>query len=326
MIAGQIRASDERGAPIDPRELDRKAIGKATFKVEATTVTTPQRIQIRKVMQLLGVQAKQGEELVQVPDFIQRAIDLAGRAGGLPPRPERPNTDSLEEIRMSAGNEQLMAIYNRRDELKESFTKWREQADRTGDRWPVWIKLQSLLKHAGPLPEATTLAAQAASIENHRLLLADPDPITPLVQTLTQALRDELNQLAKRLETEVESNFEIVESDPNWQQLQPEQRNELLAHQGLTIAQRPEIKVQTESDIVETLDRVSISSLRDRVVAVPSRFQQVQREAATLMEPEVTFISLPRRTMKNADEIDAWLSEVKQRLTDALDKGPVGVQ
>ena len=326
LIAGQIRASDERGGPIDPRELDRKAIGKVTFKVEATTVTTPQRIQIRKVLQLLGVQAKQGEELAQVPAFIQRAIDLANRAGGQAPRPELPNIDSLEEIRLSAGNEQLMAIYNRRDELKESFAKWQAQAERTADRWPVWLKLQSLLKHAGPLPEATTLAAQAASIENHRLLLADPDPITPMVQTLTQSLRDELNRLAKRLETEVESNFEVVEKDPHWQQLEPEQRNELLASQGLTLGQRPEIKVQTDSDIVATLDRVSLSSLRDRVVAIPSRFQQVQREAATLLEPEVTFVSLPRRTMKNTEEIDAWLGEVKQRLTEALDKGPVGVQ
>jgi len=48
LIAGLIRAADERGTTLDPKEIERKAISKAAFKVESTTVTTPQRIQIRR--------------------------------------------------------------------------------------------------------------------------------------------------------------------------------------------------------------------------------------------------------------------------------------
>ncbi|MFN9943843.1 MAG: hypothetical protein ACK56I_30655, partial [bacterium] len=108
----------------------RKAIGKSTFKVESTTVTTPQRIQIRKVMQRLGIQANQGEELAFVPAFLQKALELAEQAGGESPRPEKPKTTSLEEIRLSAGNEQLLGIYNRRDELKTSFDQWEDLGKR----------------------------------------------------------------------------------------------------------------------------------------------------------------------------------------------------
>jgi hypothetical protein len=99
-----------------------------------------------------------------------------------------------------------------------------------------------------------------------------------------------------------------------------------LSRQGLTFAQKPEIKVQTDADIIATLSRVSISSLRDRVVAMPSRFQQVQQEAAKLMEPQVTFVSLPRRTLKTTDDISQWVRDVQEQLLIALQKGPVGIQ
>lgn len=67
LFAGLIRAVDDRGSTLDPKEIERKAISKATFKVESTTVPTPQRIQIRKTMQRLGIPAKQGEELASLP-------------------------------------------------------------------------------------------------------------------------------------------------------------------------------------------------------------------------------------------------------------------
>jgi hypothetical protein len=296
------------------------------FKVESTTVTTPQRIQIRKTMQRLGIQAKQGEELSFVPQFIQKAMELAERAGGEAPRPERPKIESLEEIRLAAGNEQLIAIYNRRDELKDSFDTWEERAKRIETRLPVWTKLQTLLRHAESLDEAATFAVQAKSIVEGRLLLADPDPVTPMVLALSQLLRDELNSLSEQYDQGFDTGLDALEQDANWQKLEPEQRYELLSRQGLTMAQKPQIKVQTDDDIIATLSRISVSSLRDRVVAMPSRFQQAQQDAAKLMEPQVTFVSVPRRTLKTVEDIDAWLADTRESLVAALKTGPVGIQ
>ena len=92
LVAGLIRAQDERGQTVDPKELERKAIGKVMFKVESTTVTTAQRIQIRKLLQKVGLTAKPGEELVFVPQFLQKMQELADRAGGDAPKPARPDT------------------------------------------------------------------------------------------------------------------------------------------------------------------------------------------------------------------------------------------
>ena len=100
LVAGLIRAQYERGRVIDPRQLERKQIGKVYFKVESVTVTASQRIQVRKLLQKVGCQAKQGEELILIPDFLQKMQELADRAGGENPKPERPDTTSLDEIRL----------------------------------------------------------------------------------------------------------------------------------------------------------------------------------------------------------------------------------
>ncbi len=101
--SGLLRAEDERGQTQDPKELERKSIGKFTFKVESATVTTPQRIQIRKVMQKLGFTPKQGEELMHVPPFVQKMLELADSAGGEAPKPQRPDTAFLEDIAPHSG-------------------------------------------------------------------------------------------------------------------------------------------------------------------------------------------------------------------------------
>src|SRR5690606_181779 len=101
LVAGLIRALNEKGHPVDPKELERRNIGRTTFKQEATTISAPQRIQSRKVMQTLGLASiKQGEELMKVPEFRQTLTDLAQRAGGDAPLPVRPNTQTSDEVRL----------------------------------------------------------------------------------------------------------------------------------------------------------------------------------------------------------------------------------
>jgi hypothetical protein len=62
------------------------------------------------------------------------------------------------------------------------------------------------------------------------------------------------------------------------------------------------------------------------VAALPSRFDNVAVAAAELCEPEIQFVSVPRRTLKTEADIDAWAEEVKDQLKTALEKGPISVQ
>ena len=253
LVAGLIRAQDERGQTLDPKELERKTVGKVTFKVESTTVTTAQRIQIRKLLQKVGLSAKQGEESAYVQQFLEKIRDLADQAGGDAPKPARPDTTSLEEIRLMAGNEQLLALYNQRDELGSSINNWRDLAERIPKRWPNWNELTRLTTHASGLRETEVILAQVNTIEQQRQLLEDPDLVAPLITNLTQLLRDELNKLDSEYDTCHKKGMQRLAADSNWQQLEPEQRNQLLSAQRLTLSDRPTVAVQSTNDVLATL-------------------------------------------------------------------------
>ena len=324
--AGLIRATNERSQPVAPRDLERKAIGKTHFAVEATTISTAQRIQIRKLLQKAGIKAVPGQELQSVAEFIQKIHDFALRAGGEAPRPKPPKVEHLEDIRLSSGNEQLLAIYNLRDKLFEEYEKWSALAQQIEACWPSWEQLQKLLWHAEGLQGAEVYKAQTRKIQDQRMLLADPDPVKPLISSLAQLLRDAVNDLDQRYASTHEQGMARLRQDENWQKLEPEQRHELMAEQKLTEAERPKVNVQTTGDLIKTLSAMPLSNFNDRVAAMSARFDRVLQDAALLMEPKVHFVGIPHRILKSEAEIDAWLDEMKAALTAALKKGPVGIK
>lgn len=326
LVAGLIRAHDERGHTVDPRELERKAIGKVFFKVEAATVSTAQRIQVRKVLQKLGVAAKQGEESAQVPQFLSKMQELAERAGGEAPKPDKPDISALEEIRLAAGNEQLLAICNRREELSRAIDAWTDIASRIGTRWPSWNILKRLMAHAVSLQDAEIINAQIRHLEQQRQLLEEPDPIAPLAANLTQLLRDELNRLDTEYKTNHQNGMDLLRRDSNWVRLEEEQRCGLMSAQCLHEAARPQVDVQSTADVLATLDKMSLAMFADRVAAMPARFSNVAARAAELMEPEAQFVQVPRRTLRTETDLETWVDEVRRQLTIALAQGPIVIR
>ncbi len=326
LVAGLIRAQDERGQTLDLKELERKTVGKVMFKVESATVTTAQRIQIRKLLQKVGLSAQPGQELAQVPQFLEKVLELADQAGGEAPKPARPDTAPLEEIRLTAGNEQLIALYNQRDELGSSIDTWTDLGKRITQRWPNWTELERLTVHAYGLREAEVILAQVKTIEQQRQLLEDPDLIAPLIANLTQLLRENLNKLNGEYASLHELGMQRLENDSNWQQLEPEQRNQLLSEKHLTLSHQPVVTVQSIGDVLDTLERCNLSMFAALVAALPSRFEDVAVRAAELCEPKVQFVSVPRRTLKTDDDIDTWAEDAKSRLKAALAEGPVAIR
>ena len=147
--------------------------------------------------------------------------------------------------------------------------------------------------------------------------------ITPLVASLTQLLREELNCLHTDYQARHQKGMTRLDADSNWQQLEPEQRNSLLATQKLKLADAPKVQLANTEEVLITLDRLSLSSFTDRVAAIDSRFDAVLVSAAELMEPKAQFVKLPSRTIKTDEDIEAWLLDAKQTIAQALKKGPV---
>lgn len=326
LVAGLIRAQDERGQSVDPKELERKSVGKVIFKVESATVTTAQRIQIRKLLQKVGLATKQGEELSYVPPFIQKVTDLANQAGGEAPKPSLPDTAFLDEIRLMVGNEQLLSLYNRRDELSQSIETWTDLAGRIEKRMPSWSTLKRLMEQAIGIQDSEVILAQVNTIEHQRQLLEEPDLIAPLLANLGQLVRDELNRLDTEYKTLHDNGMKRLEKDTNWKQLEPEQRNELLRAEKLTLSDMPQVNVANTDEILTTLNGITLSALEDRVKSIVSRFSEVLANAAEKMEPEAQRVNLPGGTIKSEEEAKIWLEEAGNKITRALKNGPVIIQ
>ena len=186
--------------------------------------------------------------------------------------------------------------------------------------------MQRLASHASDLQEAGTFLAQMQTVEQKRQLLAEPDPVAPLLSGLAQILREELNRLDGEYASRHEAGMRRLNDDMNWQQLKPEQHYQLMSEQNLRETDQPKVSVQTTKDVLNTLDTCNLANFKARVAALPGRFDEVLKGAAALCEPKVQFIHVPSRTLQNEEELEAWLDEVRQKLKAHLKNGPVRFQ
>ena len=100
--------------------------------------------------------------------------------------PAPPATQHLDEIAGLAGNAQLLELCNRRDQLKNEAATWRKNSELISQRQPRWTDLEGLVQHAAGLPVHAEVIPQVDAIRDQRSLLANPDPVPPLCQTLTR--------------------------------------------------------------------------------------------------------------------------------------------
>jgi len=321
-VAGHLRVT-QNGQLFDPRQLDHSKIGICDFRAEHVTISAAQKLAIRKLFQTAHVGCKPGEEAAVAPEFILKVIELAEAVGGESPRPEKPDLATVKEIKALTGNEQLVKLYEQRDVLTHSLADWAKTAKLVQDRLPRWNSLNNLADHAAKLTEAGDARQQMQTIEDERQLLADPDPVAPLCDKLTQLLREKLTAHHSRYQQIYQDGMAALKVADAWSKLGDEQRQSLLVQRGLTAM--PGIKVGTEDEVIASLEAMSLEMWQAQCDALPQRFQKTQRDAAKLIEPKVVYVTLPSTTIHSDAELEAWLAQVRKQIQEKLKNGPVGI-
>ena len=322
-VAGHLRVT-QNGQPFDPRQLDHSKIGICDFRTEHVTISAAQKLAIRKLLQAAGVGCKPGEEAAIAPEFILKVIGLAESAGGDAPRPEKLNLTTVKEIKALTGNEQLVKLYEQRDVLTQNLTDRAKTAKAIQDKLPRWNSLNDLAGHAAKLTEADDARQQMQTIETERQLLADPDPVAPLCDKLTQVLREKLTAHHSCYQQLHQEGLITLKKTDAWTKLTHEQRQSILAQNGLVAV--PGIKVGTEAEVIASLEAISLEMWQANCDALPQRFLKAQREAAKLMEPKASYLNLPSITIRKVEEIDPWLEKVKKQIKEQLKNGPVVIE
>lgn len=323
LASGHINATDAASKSVDAKSLDRAKLTQTSFRRESINITPIQFIKIRKLFDAVGVPCQPKDELSKMPALLAKLREQAAKAGGPAPAPEAPKLTVVEAIEAQSGNAQLLELFKRHDDVLALSQAWSKRADEIANRMPTWRKLGELLKHAKALGPCAKLKTEAEAIEAQRSLLADPDPVRPLLDETVDLLRQALNAKLDAFQKAFAQQQLHLQSDADWAKLAEAQRDELTAKHNLTLPAA--VATGTPEQLQDALDDCDLEHWVSKAQALTSRFEAARHAAVHLLKPNVVHVSLPKRTLNDEGELDAWLVEVEALLRAKLQEGPVAL-
>ncbi len=322
---GYLRA-ESGGQAVSVNALNQSSVPRTTFRVERTQLTMSERIRLRGLFQEMGIQAAQGREEGQAPQFLDKVAGLVQGAGGPPPLPSvnQEHWATLEELRRRAGTEQLAAILAADTAIRAAIQDARALADKRLAREEAWKLLMGLAAHASPLAIAEAVRPDIEAIRRERTLLADPDPVAPLQAKLAQALRRAVDDARRELEATVSRATGELNQDARWRRLAPDEQVAILQAHGLGVPKsRP---VGTDAELLAELDRQSLAARTDAVLSVTRRESDALATMAQRRKPHAARVAIRKATLESPDEVRAWIQEHERRLLEAVQRGPIIVE
>ena len=315
--AGLVRA-ERNGQPLTA-QMSRTDLSGATFASETVVVTATDRLAVRQLLREVGLTAQQGQEPARIPELLQRLLECAERAGGEPPLPPRPSTERIRELQGLSGNRQVKAVAEAHQRLLDDYRAWTRAANQIAERLPRWQQLERLLRHADGLPVATELTPQVEAIRAHRVLLADPDPVLPLLDRLAEELRRAARDARERLIAARQQARAELESTPGWERLAEDERQRLLVQSEL--ADEPPIDLSTPEALLRTLDHTPLRAWEDKIAAVDGRLADARQQVAKLLEPQAVAVRPRRATLKTEAEVEDYLASLRAELLEHVRAG-----
>ncbi len=320
LASGNLKAKSAGHQPIEAKSLERKHLTQAHFEVENVTVSIKQKLAVRKLL-VDTVGCNPGDEESKITEFLQYARDLADRAGGDVPRPQKPGLSRIDEIAGEAGNSRLVKLYDYRDELAIDLKDWQQRAGEIVKRSPNWSRLKDLVSLSRGLVFHDEFSKEANAIENGRRLLDDPDPVSELINQLTDNLRITIQDRFEQYKNAFNEGLIAIESDVNWCKLDSAKQDELLQRRNITAPNQ--LSLNSADEVIESLEQCGIEQWSDRTAALQAKFESAREEAAQLLMPKAVRAQLPKRTLENDEAIEQWLSDVEKELKEKLKQGPV---
>ena len=320
--AGHLRAT-LNGVALARGELDQAKSPRADFRAESVTISTPQRLKLRKLFQTAGMNCKPNEEAAAAVQFLNKLEELARNAGGDAPLPRSPDIRHLATLQSLAGNEQLIEILGQKDRLTANFNDWNQAGRLARERQPAFKRLEDLARHAEDLGAAKEVTPQIKAIVADRRLLDETDPVPPLAAKLTDALRTALAQEQRGYDDAYDAEWQRLEGSESWGQIQPENRNDILRRSS--IAKAPKDVVGSEQEALASLERISLEGWRTRTAALPQQFAGARAQADRLIEPKIRHIRLPSATLRTPADVRNWVDKSEKELLQQVQKGPIAI-
>ena len=345
--AGRLRA-ERNGQPVPPGRLDQAVVKTAYFRPEQVVLKTAEKIALRGLFQTAGVSVASGEEERGAAEFLAAFRALAAAAGGPPPLPEPPVSTLLDDLGRKTGNEQLSALHENREELRQLWQKWSALVERAAPRREQWDRTMRLRNRAAGLSVMEEVGPELDTILARRSVLVEPNPVAPLAKKLADALRQELTTLHGTLEEAISAANSALAADPDWSALDSAKQEEIRRRYGLS-APAP-LDIATDEALLETLDGTPLIAWRAEIDAAPKRTADALAavrsaaapppadDTATTPEGETppappndpqpdtrtpATVILRRATLADEAAVRDWVKETEAVLVERVRKGPI---
>ncbi|WML91012.1 BREX system P-loop protein BrxC [Thiothrix lacustris] len=323
LAAGILKGADTQEKPVDAKNLDRGKVGMTKFRPETVVISTVQLIKVRSLINALGVSCTAGEEASKLPQAVAAAKQAARSAGGDAPLPPAPNPVLLNELEVLAGNSQLQLAYEHKDQLQADFESWKTQAEQIHQRKVQWSLLGDAMQHCKGLVIYAQLDTERHAILQNRSLLANPNPVEPLIKQAMTAVREAITAHLDKYEQEYHACMHDLDADGTWVKLDSAQQQTLLKQHHLDDI--PVEKLSGNEAVLESIERTSLQQWNDRTAALPGRFEYVRKAAVSALQPKVQHVRVERATLENEQQLQAWLKATEVQLRAELNKGPVAI-
>ncbi len=308
--------------PLMLAEVDQTKLRQATFRLESPVLTALQKLALRKLFQESGFpKITPGNETVDAIRFIEHAKAIAAKAGGEAPAPMAPSAPEITALESFSGNELLMQLHDQREQLLDKIKAWQETGEKIAKRLPAFLLAEKLVAQASGLPDKDAWSNTITAIRANRSLLDDPDPVSNVITTVTNALRAALSHSCKTYGETFESQKERIQNNPVWQKLSDEKQQALLSSAGAIKREAP--VTDTDEKLLNALDSCSLANCQSRTDALAAQFDKALANTIIEAEPKARRISLSTATIHDPAELEAWLHKSKIAIEAALKDGPV---
>jgi len=315
---GLIKASS-KGQQVAVSQLQTNIIPSTLFRSETAVVPAGSKIAVRKLLVDCGIKCIAGEEALRSPELVSMMITLADQAGGNPPLPQKPQTDYLDDLKSQSGNDLVLEVYNNRDKLAADYAAWKAVVETANERLPKWDRLTEIVSHAASLPEHSMLSTEMQAIKVSRSLLAEPDPITPLIQKTNCILRDAINKAREKHLEAYGEKIEDLLANPAWQKLSEFKQQDIRKKHGLLPL--PELKIGTDMDLLQELKVNPLSSWEDKTAAMATHVAQALLDAERELQPKAKSYTLPTVTVNTKEELEIYLNDVRVKVLKIIEDG-----
>lgn len=315
LVVGEDVQASQGVKDMSASDLTEPLMTKLNFTALANKLTFDQKMSLKQLATKLGVP----KNPTDVSACLNALKSAAADAGGGAPLPEPPPTSNLEVLLGKFGVDQQIAVADQVPDLLAEWEIWQATAKKSSERWPRWEEAQRLLHHARDLPDAEAYSGQLNAIRDQRSLLADPDPLTPILDGLRASLRNAALEAHEDALKAQRKAIEEIEAMPHWGQLPEGDRQPFLVEQELGQPDAPDFSDDTR--LGQELERRTISARREQAAAFAGRAEAAKAALIKKVTPEAEVLHPPSALITDEEDMEVYLTNLKTAILHAMNSG-----